>query len=379
MAQTNVFANIASSNMVAVPEDISDEIAHLQGGETPLLTKVGLNSLLKPCTNTTHKYLEIMERAKRSTLNGAVNQAATTVVISDAIFEAGELVVVDEEVIALGSTSDNLTFTSCTRSKGAGADHALSDGAPVIGLGEPAAQGAASGSTSDHVIYPDTITNYTHIFSKDIVVSGTANALNRYGRAGTEFDYVAQRQLVMLKKEMEHNLLWGYDVAPSGTTTAGQANGIYERISSYATDLGDSAADMGHCRTAVRNIVDWDGRPDTAVCSLYMKDVIDSYGVAHVTHITDPSDPVVQMYGNSVTRLFVGGQQLDVLPMSNVSGQMFFLSTANIGCGPLVGRQFQLIPIAKDGDRTKALALGEYTFEVPAPRRHYVLTSVAAS
>jgi hypothetical protein len=383
MAQAPIWKNIATSDVVGTPEDISDEITELAPWDTMLLTAVGLNSLLKPCTSATHLYQEIQERPLRTTLNGGISAGGTTFILTDKVAIASDLIQVNEELVLLGSTSDNLTFTGCSRSKGVGADADHLTGAPVLVLGKARAQGAAAGSTSDLVVMPDQITTYTRIFTKDIVVTRTANGLDRYGRGtATEYDYVAQRQLKAIKKELEHCLLWDYDVAPSGVTTASQFNGIYERVSPVNTsDLSDAAATLTNMRTAVRTLRDYGARADIIPCSFYMADVFDSWGQAHVVHNTDPMDDINQTYGTSVSRLKVGGGLLNILPMDIISAHLFVLTSSNLGVGPLAPSQgtFSLWPVGREGDRVKAQVIGEYTAEIRAPRSHYVFTSVKAS
>lgn len=384
MAQTPVFVNIATSNMVGKKEDISDLITHLATWDTLLLTKIGMNSLAKTCTRETHQYLEIQERPTRSTLNGAISAGDTTFVITDAVFIASELIQVNEEIVQLGSTSDNLTFTGCSRTKGTGADADHATLAPVTGLGKPRAQGAAAGSVSDLVVYPDPITTYTHIFSKDVVVSDTANVIGRYGRTGTEFDYVANRQLMTLKREFQNAVLWDFAVAPSAVATAGQFDGIYERVIGVNTaDLSDLAVTLANARTAARTVRDYGGALDTVACSFYQSDVFDSWGQAHVIHSIDPMDDINMTYGTNVSRLKLGGAILDILPLDIVKAHVFWLTSSEVGIGPLVGengsRDWFVKPIGAEGDRIKAMVTGEMTCEVRAPRAHYIHTSVKFS
>jgi hypothetical protein len=224
------------------------------------------------------------------------------------------------------------------------------------------------------VIYPNEVTTYTRIFKKDVVVSNTANAIPRYGRSGTEFDYVANRQLLTLKKEFENALFNDYAVAPSTTATAGSFDGIYERIgATNYSDLSGAALTLDNVRTAVRAIADYGGSPSVICCSLYTKDVFDSWGNAHVQHITDPQDPTVMLYGGAVSRLFVGGKVLDIVTCDSLNSATYILTEDMLKILPL--RPFQLIPVGVDGDRMKAMVIGEYSFECANPRAHYVFTS----
>jgi hypothetical protein len=114
MAQTSLYTLITSSEMVGTPEDVSDEIFHLAPWETPLLNRVGMNSLQKPVTATAHLYQEIQERPTRTTLATAISSSATTTfVLTDAIAAAGDNIQINEEVITLGTTSDRNQVVPC--------------------------------------------------------------------------------------------------------------------------------------------------------------------------------------------------------------------------------------------------------------------------
>ena len=54
--------------------------------------------------------------ANATTLNGAITDVATTVIVSHAdVFVAGDTVTIDQEDITLTATADNLTFNACVR------------------------------------------------------------------------------------------------------------------------------------------------------------------------------------------------------------------------------------------------------------------------
>lgn len=106
MAQAYNFTLTSTSAQVQIPENYADRVFTLAPWETPLLTAVGMDSLPTPCTNPVYHYLETNHRPARTTLNGAINSSTTTVVLSQAVCAAGEVVQVDEETILLGTTSD---------------------------------------------------------------------------------------------------------------------------------------------------------------------------------------------------------------------------------------------------------------------------------
>ena len=65
-------------------------------------------------------------QANATLLEGSLAQGATSLTVADTVFSPGQTVRLGEEKITLGSSSDNLTFTGCTRGAGGttDADHA---------------------------------------------------------------------------------------------------------------------------------------------------------------------------------------------------------------------------------------------------------------
>ncbi len=72
--------------------------------------------------------------ANATTLNGALNDSVTTVIVShDDVFVAGQTITVDQEDITLTTDSgDSLTFTGCTRSANGTSNTAHVDGANAM-------------------------------------------------------------------------------------------------------------------------------------------------------------------------------------------------------------------------------------------------------
>jgi hypothetical protein len=377
MAQAHNFTLTSTSAMVQIPENYVDRVFALAPWETQLLTAVGIDSLPSPCTQPVYKYLDTQDRPARTTLNGGIDNSTQTIVLSDAVCAAGEVIQVDEETILLGTTSDNLTFSTSTRSHGSTSAAAHLTLAPVVSLGKPRAEGADAASTGDRVLEPNTITNYTQIFSKTIVVSGTASVVDRYGGTGNEMSTQEMFQLKVLKKELQNSFIWNKAVAAVTTGTAGEMQGIYEHIrTNSATDLSDASATHDNLEDVVEVSADYGGVMNVVACGLYPARVFNSWGQAYVTHPTDPMDPVNMTYGTNVSRLHIGGQVLNILVCPDLHTHIFCLDTTRIGVGPLQGRAFFKKPLDPGGDKEKSMVIGEYTCCVPNDRAHAILTSV---
>jgi hypothetical protein len=375
-------AAIYSSQQVTVPEVIADHIYELAPYETPLLTLTGLDSLPTPCTNVKYQYHDQVHRPTVTTVNGAHAAGSTTLTLTDAIAESGDIVQIGPELILVENTSDNLTFTSCSRSQGAASAAAISDGDQAVVLGKHYAQGSAKGSGSVF-IQPSLRTNYTSIIKREPYVSGTANVLPRYGRPGNEYDYQAAYQIRVAYQQLENRVLWGYDTAPSTGSTAGTMNGIYERVQgTNSTAIGSVDITLDNVRTAVRGIAKYGPNPSEPLymlVPLYTKSVIDSWGQAYVRREQMGDEPVSLSIGTSVDVLHVMGRRVILVPYHKLESEAFLVTQSMLGVGPLQGREFTHTLYGKEGDRIIGEVLGEYTSAVPAAEAHWVFTGLATS
>lgn len=380
MAQAYNSGGVYSSQLVGVPESYSEQMGVLALRETPALAlyapDMGEGA---PVVNHVHKYNDMVWRPKVTTLNGSISDSDTSIVFSEAIFVAGEIVRIDEETILLGTTSDNLTFASCTRSVGTPAAAAHASGQMCVGLGKPQVQGAAAG-TADIVLEPDEITNYVQCFSKWILVPDATESLEQHFRPGvSRFEFERDQNMVNLLHELENALFWGTAVAPSTNATAGKMAGIYERVTAtYSADLSDAALSLDNLRTAVRSSGNYGGGPVLDLfANLYTCDVIDSWQIPHVQ--VPAGSPEEAVYGVRVSRVRVGGRDINVIPYVKADCDAFLLDRSKIAVRSLLGSGWKLREEGRDGLRRKWDLSGYFTCEVKCPQAHYIFTSVKVS
>lgn len=371
-----------SSSLVAKKEDVSDMIHELAPWTTPILNVLpgGINGFT--AINTTHSYQEQEWTPCRTTVATTATASKTTLTFSDPIFRATEQVRVGAEVITLGTTSDNLTFSACTRSAGAGAAATLTAGDLAVGANKMWLQGAAAG-TAQAMIQPKQQSNYTTILQEDILVSGTATVLPRYGRGNmSEYDYQKEKMMIRCFKQLEERVLFGWSQAPSGGSTAGGMKGIYESVQgTNSAALGDANPTWANLESYIRAINAWDdGRSDLYfACSLYFAGVMDSWAQGHLTFPVAAGELPNPMLGANLRGLFIGGRRVIIIPYSYFDSQAFIFDPKYIRVGPLTGRAFHHVMYGADGDREKGAIVGEYTMECACPHAHYVLTGMKKS
>ena len=373
MALSHVFANMASSDIVGRKEVVADEVYQSNPQASLIYTLIAANGIDKLPTDSTYVYGEIDQRVNRTTLNGAIAGGDTTITMTDACFSAAQQVRINGELILLGTTSDNLTFSTCTRSVGEVAAATQADGDMVAGLPVPRAQGRAAGSTGDHVVMPSQVTTYPQIFGKDIVVSGTAQAIAAYGNVNS-VDRIVSDQELALKLEAAQAFLYGKSQAPSGTGTAGRFDGLVQRlqVAGQTDDIGGANVVQNDLEGMIQGIRDYNYMPDTLICGLRSERVFNSWNLPHVT-IPNMS---AQMYGVTVPQVNLGGSILNVLATPEMDAEMIICDSSKLQFGWMPGRELSLTYMGVEGDRVKAMLNGEGVCAFPCPASANMLTSV---
>ena len=154
-------------------------------------------------------------------------------------------------------------------------------------------------------------------------------------------------------------------------------DGIYERIrSTSVTDISDGAQTVEHMEDMVETAQDYSAVPTLVACGLYAKRVFDAWGPQFIRHDIDPLSPTNMQYGTNVTKLFMGGVQMDILVCPDLHAHIMMLDATRIGVGPLTGRAFFKKELDDGGDRKISQIIGEYTCAVPNPMAHGMLSSV---
>lgn len=380
MAQAYNSGGVYSSQLIGVPESYSEEMGIMALREAPLLAILSPDmGTRNPVLSHVHKYNDMVWRPTVTTLNGTISDSDTSIVFSEAVFRPGEIVRIGMETILLGTSADNLTFASCTRSVGTPAGAAHASGSMCVGLGVPQVQGAAA-ATADVVVEPDEITNYVQCFAKYILVPDATAGLEQHFRPGTSrFEYERDQQMVTLLHELENAVLWGTAQAPSTNATAGKMCGIYERLHGVSvSDLSGSALSLDDLRSACRASGNYGGGPVLdLVANLYTCDVVDAWQIPHVQ--APAGSPEANVWGVRVSRVRVGGRDINVIPYPKADDVVFLLDRSKIEVKELINSGWQLRLEGRDGLRNKWDLSGYFTCEVKCPRAHYVFTSVKSS
>lgn len=381
MPQSSIIGGATTSAMVGIPESYSEQMHVLALREASLLAllapDMGEN---EPVRNWTHYYNDLVFRPSVTTLNGAINNVTTTVVLAEAIYRSGEIICIDKETILLGATANGLTFTNCSRgvnSGGTGAAHA--DGAMVVGLGKPYVQNAAA-DTAGQIWEPNVLTNYVECFADFMVIPDAVKNLDQYFRPGvSRFEYERDQLMARLLHQLENSLIWGTAQAPSGSTTAGKMGGFYDRVAaSYSSSLGGAAIDEDNMRAAIRNAGNFGGGPRFIVAAnLFSCDVFDKWKLPHIESQQGAEGEGV--YGVNVTQLRMSGCQLDIVRYPKARSNLLIIDPKFVKLRALQDSGWKLQQEARDGLREKWDLSGYFTCEIGCAQAHYIFTGVKES
>jgi hypothetical protein len=386
-----IAGELFSSAIVAPKENIVDEIFALAPFSTPFLQEIGmgpngpLNTLKRACTNAVYSWPETALTSNRTTLAVALAGAATSMTLTNAnTLRAGDRVLIDRELIDITTVAAGQP-TVIVRAVGGTADVAHLILAVVVNTGAAKVQGTGLGTAvSDQ---PALVTNHTQIWVEDVDVSGTALAVEAYGRAAG--DYAEQQTQIMrkIKEQLEHAVLFGGTAVAAATgATAGRMKGGLGFITTNVTDVLAARLDYEDITKAMESCYNAGGMPDTIICGSFNKRTISGWKMGSVRY-NEPGAAVAQP--SSAFGAVVGFLDTDFGTVKVMSKHSFpqslvmIVTKPNVGVGPLVGngedRSFAHFEVAKEGDRKKGLIIGEYTCEWRLEKSHALIVNTATS
>jgi hypothetical protein len=352
---TGVFRGIA--------EDVSDVIGMISPYETPLLDVIGDSP--NPAANVLHEWLEDELNPNTIVASSAADNAGTAAAFHynggavNRNLQVGAVLknnTTGEYVQLTGLTGNTLTF-----SRGFGGTTAASfaAGTTFFVISDAALEGA---DVVGDLSRPRTrLSNYTQIFKKDVIISGTQQAVTFLGGVTSELEYQKQQRIRESLRDLEkatiNGVLSGNTIGSSTAyrTMRGCWSFIQTNVTSLATLSPDTlnsviAAPWGNGATDL----------DLVVMDPVFKAIADDWNnTRHEIFQNTPNG-----YVRRVT-YFEGtfGRHQLMLNRWMPARSLMVLSTERIKIAPLAGRTFQYVPVAMTGDAEKGMVIGEYTLE----------------
>lgn len=361
--------------------DISSALDLLHPSDTPLLLKIGKNSLRDGCTATKHEWLEDALRGQTSndvggTINNTTDPVTVTVTSGDGNtkFRVDDILKIEDELVRVTAVAANTVTVS--RGWGGSTNAAHASGILITLLGSARPQGSAVGAS--RTTTKTNLFNYTQIFEESVVVTATNQATKKYvnGSGQGEVEYQIERTMEILGTNLEKTLMFGRKSQPTSATVPGTMDGILPRFTTNVYNKAAAALTQTMLEDAMQDI--WVAGTKALVClagatqARRIDTFLDAYREAGYEDKTLGS--FVQRY---ITRF--GAVDL-VMSRWMPNSEVWLLDTSKIGLGPLQGRALgisKLPPTSREFDTWQIS--GEYTTEVRMESSHARIYNLATT
>jgi hypothetical protein len=204
--------------------------------------------------------------------------------------------------------------------------------------------------------------NFVQLFKKDVIVSGTQEAVTLLGGVNDEFSYQMQQRLREglrdLEKAVINSILTGNTIGSS--TVRRTMKGLRQFLATNINSVGPTLTEswLGN---ALKSAWSNGGTDiDCIVAGVNYKRVIDSFNASRKLIANEDMrfSNLVSEYESTFGILKV------VLSRWMPTDEALILSTQRVKVLPLQGRSFQFKEVASQGDSRKGMIIGEYTAEI---------------
>jgi hypothetical protein len=373
----------AGASLPEIAEDVSDLVGIVSPFETPLLDALGDPQV--EARSTHHEWLEDTLLPNTDTIKTTPTNPLTATDIevnNPGRFRVGDqLKCKDSEELLLVGVVGSSTIT-VTRGYGGTTAEAVAAGDTLHILGNASLEGQDADAA--RFTLRTRRGNWTQIFSKTVMVSGSELAVRHLGVAD-EVDFQKTKALRELLRDLENTVVNG--IAPSATqigsdTVRRTMNGLLPQLATNRFVPGQNgfpsggALDETKLNTALRLI--WEksnGQVDLIAVNGYQKRVISQFGAGSRSY--SPQDP---RYTNQIAVYESDfGVQRVILSRWVPRDAVVLLDSSRLQVPPLAGRSFQYRPLAATGDFEKGQVLGEYTLELRNESAHGVIRGLTVA
>lgn len=316
-------------------------------------------------TQRKHEWLEDQIAGTRCTVTDTVTSNQCPMSADDlAKLSVGTLVYVDGDtavfrVTALDATNNKATVALVGANGSAKTAPAKDD--VLVVMSKPEKEGTTEGENKIHQSgHSD---NYTQIFRKDVVLSGTALAVETHGHENT-IQHQTVLRLADFSRDLSYQALRGIPVQPT-PSVEGAAGGLFyfgTQVGGLSVDAGNLAFDSFVVNDGAQAVAAEGGNPQVIICSIGQARVLSADMNDKITVVRqDPQRGtyvanVVNDVAGTMIRIFADREMPD--------NQAFIVDPAGFGLVALRGRAvWDEDTTPKGFDGIRRTILGEYTFE----------------
>jgi len=324
---------------------------------------------VKDATNQTHEWLEDQIGGRAVTATAATSGGVLTVSAADAAkLKVGSLLVLKDDpalfrVSVISGTSVTVTLAAANGSSTTAATIPSAGGTFII-VSTPMGEGSGNGDGEENYSLGTVCSNTTQIFRKEIILSGTALAVNLYGNADNQVNRQTAFALSELARDMNRVALFGRKVAAT-SGVKGEAGGLYyfgTGAGALSVNASGAALDSFLINDAAQKIMSEGGDPMQILCSPGQARVLSNEfrDRIQVLRSDDRRGAYVAVIVNEVN-----GRGLTILADPDVPDQdAWVLDPSGFGLANLKGRAIADADSTPKGfDGIRRTALGELTFE----------------
>ena len=344
-------------------DDVSPIVGRIAPFETPLLDALGDPPY--PARNVLHEWIEddLAPNTFASSTTIPASTTTTSVVVAAGLaryIQTGALLFNEAageylRVSARDLDNDALTLVraqggTSAASVGAGSTFRVLDGAALEG----------DSVNADLSRLRTRRGNICQIIKKDIIISGTMQAVAQHG-VENEYRYQLLARTREAVRDLEKFAILGKGTTANtlgGSAIPRMMHGVVDLLATNVTTVTTfSESDM---RTALGASFDAGGNVDVIVCDKNFKEIIDQLNASRVGVTSDE-----RRFANLVT-VYEGtyGVQRVILSRWMPTNSALFLDSSRVKVLPLAGRSFFNRREESSVDAVKGAVIGEYTLEL---------------
>ncbi len=326
-------------------------------------------SNFKPVAEATqqkHEWLEDQISGRSVKVTGAVTALACPASVADlARLKVGTLLVIEGDsalfrVAAIGETA----FTVALAGANGSSKTTPASGDVLKIVSTPMAEGSNPGDGDETGILGQSNYNCTQIFRKDIVLTGSALAVNVFGNVDNQLNRQTAFALGELARDLNRVALFGIR-AEAAAGSRGAAGGLYlfgTAAGGLAIDADGARIDSFLVNDAAQMVMGAGGEPVQILCSPGQARVLSGEYKDQLQILR--SDSRRGAYVATIVNE-VNGRGMTIMADPDMpDGDVWVLDTAGFGLCALKGRSIADEDATPKGfDGIRRMALGELTFE----------------
>ncbi|MBE6379386.1 MAG: hypothetical protein E7047_00470 [Lentisphaerae bacterium] len=362
--------------------DLSDVLSSVVKDEPRFISNF---KTVQDGTAQKHEWLEDQIEGRNVTVTGVSGNQMSAAAEDISKLKVGTLLVVKNDPALFRVTAVNSGSFALELAGANGSDTLMPDNGAIMNIvSSPMAEGSVNGDGEETSHASGVNYNYMQIFRKDIVLTGTALAINVYGSVDNQLNRQTAFALGELARDLNRVALFGVRREPT-SGVRGEAGGLYCFAAGedcMSIDGANLALDSFMINDAAQNILSEGGEPMQILCSP---------GQARV--LSNEYKPSLQILrsdnrrGAYVATIVneISGRGMTIMADPDVpDNDIWVMDTTGLGLASLKGRSITDVDATPQGfDGVKRMALGELTFEFKNARQrlcriHNVLNSAEA-